>query len=651
MAGNEVVIGIDLGTTNSCMAVVENGNPRVLENADGARTTPSVVNLSFDEKGNKQIEVGQAALRKAILKPSETLIAIKRLIGRKFEDVQKSGITNHVSYKVVGNKDGDACVEVGGKVFHPSEISAMILSYLKENAEQRLGKKVTGAVITVPAYFNDAQRQATKDAGKIAGLDVKRIINEPTAAAFAYGIDKKNTSGTLAVYDLGGGTFDVSILDINDGVFEVKSTNGDTMLGGEDFDNALVEYIILEFLRTHSIDLSKDKQAMQRLKESAKNSKQELSSSPQVEINLPFITIKQDEGPQHLNMTITRAKLVELTRKFIERSTQPCLQAIQDSKVAKEDIKPIILVGGMTRMPAVRDHVKSIFNKSDADICLDVNPDEVVAIGAAIQGAVLSGGMKDDLVLLDVTPLSLGIETEGGILTVLIPRNTTIPTKKSQIFSTAADNQTSVTIAVGQGERPLAKDNKILGRFDLLDIPPAPRGVPQIEVTFDIDVDGIVNVSAQDKGTGKENRIVIKGQGGLSKEEIEQRVAEFEEYKEQDKAAKDLIEKKNTLATSIYSAEKALKDHGEKLGENDRESVRSALEKAKSLQEKDINSSDEIDAVLKNLQESSQKLGEVVYKEAQAQQADIQKNDAGESSDDNNSSESSDTNDSEEVKE
>jgi molecular chaperone DnaK len=547
------VIGIDLGTTNSCVAVMDGGKPRVLENAEGSNTTPSIVAFTDDAERL----VGLPAKRQAVTNPTGTLFAIKRLIGRRFEDPMVEKDKKLVPYKIVKGPNGDAWVEVNGKQYSPQQISAFILQKMKETAEAKLGETVTQAVITVPAYFNDAQRQATKDAGKIAGLEVLRIINEPTAAALAYGLDKKKEAKTIAVYDLGGGTFDISILEIGDGVFEVKSTNGDTFLGGEDFDMKLVTYLADEFKKTSGIDLRNDKLALQRLKEAAEKAKIELSSSAQTEINLPFITADAS-GPKHLTMKLTRAKLESLVEDLIERTKGPCMQALKDAGLKAAEIDEVVLVGGMTRMPKVQQTVKELFGKEPHK---GVNPDEVVAVGAAIQAGVLKGEVKDVL-LLDVTPLSLGIETLGGVFTRLIDRNTTIPTKKSQVFSTAEDGQTAVTIRVSQGEREMAADNKLLGQFDLVGIPPAPRGVPQIEVTFDIDANGIVHVSAKDKATGKEQSIRIQASGGLSDAEIERMIKDAEAHASEDKKKRELVEARNQAEALIHSTEKQLQENG-----------------------------------------------------------------------------------------
>ncbi len=597
------VIGIDLGTTNSCVAVMEGGKPRVLDNSEGANTTPSIV--AFTEDGERL--TGLPAKRQAVTNPLNTLFAIKRLIGRRYEDETVKKDQGLVPYKIVEGPSGDAWIEAAGKKYSPQEISAFILQKMKETAEAKLGETVTQAVITVPAYFNDAQRQATKDAGKIAGLEVLRIINEPTAAALAYGLDKKDASTTIAVYDLGGGTFDISILEIGDGVFEVKSTNGDTFLGGEDFDMALVSYLADEFKKENGIDLRQDKLALQRLKEAAEKAKIELSSSAQTEVNLPFITADQS-GPKHLTMKLTRAKMESLVGHLIDRTKGPCQQAIKDAGLKAADIDEVVLVGGMTRMPRVQEVVKQLFGKEPHK---GVNPDEVVAVGAAIQAGVLKGEVKDVL-LLDVTPLSLGIETLGGVFTRLIDRNTTIPTKKSQVFSTAEDGQSAVTIRVQQGEREMAADNKLLGQFDLIGIPPAPRGVPQIEVTFDIDANGIVHVSAKDKATGKEQSVRIEASGGLTDDEIEKMVKDAEAHASEDKVRRELVETRNQAEAMVHATEKTLEDNKD----NDKvaavkDEVEAAINDTKEAMGKD--DVEAIKTALTNLTQVSMKIGEAVY--------------------------------------
>jgi len=601
------VIGIDLGTTNSCVAVMDGANPKVIENAEGARTTPSMV--AFSKDGERL--VGQPAKRQAVTNPEGTLFAVKRLIGRRYDDPMVSKDKGLVPYKIVNSDNGDAWVQIDSKKYSPSEVSAMILTKMKETAESYLGESVTQAVITVPAYFNDSQRQATKDAGKIAGLEVLRIINEPTAAALAYGLDKKNT-GLIAVYDLGGGTFDVSVLEIGDGVFEVKSTNGDTFLGGEDFDMRLVDYFSDEFKKEQGIDLRKDKLALQRLKEAAEKAKIELSSSTQTEINLPFITADAS-GPKHLTLKLSRSKFEQLVDDLVQKTIDPCKQALKDAGVTAAQIDEVVLVGGMSRMPKVQEIVKQLFGKEPHK---GVNPDEVVAMGAAIQAGVLQGDVKDVL-LLDVTPLSLGIETLGGVFTRLIDRNTTIPTKKSQVFSTAEDSQSAVTIRVFQGEREMAANNKLLGNFDLAGIPPAPRGVPQIEVTFDIDANGIVNVSAKDKGTGKEQVIRIQASGGLSDADIERMVKEAEANAEGDKKRREAVEAKNQAESLIHSTEKSLKDYGDKVTADEKGAIETAITDLKGVL--DGEDADLIKEKTGALAEASMKLGEAMYKQSQAE--------------------------------
>jgi len=599
------VIGIDLGTTNSCVALMEGKDAKVIENTEGARTTPSMV--AFAEDGERL--VGQSAKRQAVTNPGNTLSAIKRLIGRRFDDPITEKDKKLVSYEIVKGENGDAWVEVEDKKYSPSQISGFILQKMKETAESYLGETVTEAVITVPAYFNDSQRQATKDAGKIAGLEVLRIINEPTAAALAYGLEKEAT-GTIAVYDLGGGTFDISILEIGDGVFEVKSTNGDTFLGGEDFDNHIVNFLADEFKKEQGIDLREDKLALQRLKEAAEKAKIELSSTMQTEINQPFISADKS-GPKHLNVKLTRAKLETLVEDLIKRTVEPCKKALKDAGLKAKDIDEVILVGGMTRMPKVIETVKKFFDREPHK---GVNPDEVVAIGAAIQGGVLKGDVKDVL-LLDVTPLSLGIETLGGVFTRLIDRNITIPTRKSQIFSTAEDNQTAVTIRVFQGEREMASDNKPLGQFDLVGIPPSARGMPQIDVTFDIDANGIVNVSAKDKATGKEQRIRIQASGGLSDDDIERMVNEAGEHAEEDKKQRQTVEARNAAEALIHSSEKNLKEYGDKVSDDERQAIEDGIKDLKEALEGD--DAESITAKTGTLTEATMKLGEAMYKAAQ----------------------------------
>ena len=603
------IIGIDLGTTNSCVAIMEGTQAKVLENTEGARTTPSVA--AFTDESEKLI--GQPAKRQAVTNPENTIFAVKRLIGRNFNDPTVKKDIEAAPFKIVNSEKGDAWIEAKGEKYSPSQISAFILQKMKETAEKYLGQAVTKAVITVPAYFNDAQRQATKDAGKIAGLEVLRIINEPTAAALAYGLDKKNGQ-KIAVYDLGGGTFDVSILEIGDGVFEVKSTNGDTFLGGEDFDDAIVNYLIDEFKKDNGIDLRSDKLALQRLKEAAEKAKIELSSAAQTEINLPFITADKT-GPKHVNLKFTRAKLEALVSELVEKTLEPCKTALKDSGFSAAEINEVVLVGGMTRMPKIVETVKNFFGKEPNK---SVNPDEVVAMGAAIQAGVLQGDVKDVL-LLDVTPLSLGIETLGGVSTKLIEKNTTIPTKKSQVFSTAEDNQPAVSIRVLQGEREMAADNKILGNFELVGIPPAARGTPQIEVTFDIDANGIVNVSAKDKGTGKEQKIQIQASGGLSEEEIQKMVKEAEANKEADKKKRDSVDARNQADSLVFSTEKSLKEHGDKISAEEKKAIENGIaDLKKSLEGTDA---EDIKKKTQSLIQVSMKLGEAVYKSQQKPEA------------------------------
>ena len=606
------VIGIDLGTTNSCVAIMDGSQPRVIENSEGARTTPSIVAFTESER-----LVGQPAKRQAVTNPENTIFGVKRLIGRRVNDSDLAKDKKNMPFAVIDGGNGDAWVEARGEKYSPSQISAFILGKMKETAESYLGEEVTQAVITVPAYFNDAQRQATKDAGKIAGLEVLRIINEPTAAALAYGLEKENTH-TIAVYDLGGGTFDVTILEIDDGLFEVKSTNGDTFLGGEDFDMRIVNYLAEEFQKEHGVDLTKDKMALQRLKEAAEKAKIELSSSSQTEINQPFISMSSNGQPLHMVVKLTRAKLESLVSDLITASIKPCKAALKDAGISASEVDEVVLVGGMTRMPKGIEEVTKFFGREPHK---GVNPDEVVAMGAAIQAGVLQGDVKD-VVLLDVTPLSLGIETLGGVFTRLIDRNTTIPTNKSQIFSTAEDNQSAVTIRVFQGEREMAADNKMLGQFNLENIPPAPRGMPQIEVTFDIDANGIVNVSAKDKGTNKEQKITIQASGGLTDEDIEKMVKEAEENAEADKARRELVEARNQAESLVNSTEKSLEEHGDKVDPTTVEAIELAISALKEDLEKDDAAAEKIKAGIQNVAEASMKLGEAIYKASQQEDED-----------------------------
>ncbi len=621
------VIGIDLGTTNSCVAIMEGKAPKVIENSEGIRTTPSIVAYT-----DKEVLVGAPAKRQAVTNPNNTIFAIKRLIGRRYDDPLTAKDQKVVPYKIVKADNGDAWVEAQNKKYSPSQVSAHTLIKMKETAEQYLGEKVTKAVITVPAYFDDAQRQATKDAGKIAGLEVERIINEPTAAALAYGLEK-NEGKTIAVYDLGGGTFDVSILEIGDGVFEVKSTNGDTFLGGEDFDMRLLNFLIDEFKKEQGIDLKNDPLALQRIKEAAEKAKCELSSSQETDINLPYITA-DNTGPKHLNIKLTRAKFEQLVDDLIERTISPCEKAIKDAGLSASEIDEVLLVGGMTRMPKVQAAVKKFFGKEPNK---GVNPDEVVASGAAIQAGVLQGDVKD-LLLLDVTPLSLGLETMGSVMTKIIEKNTTIPTSKSQVFSTADDNQSAVTIRVFQGERQMANDNKLLGQFNLEGIPPAPRGIPQIEVTFDIDANGIVNVSAKDKGTGKEQKITIQASGGLSKEEIEEMVANAEKHAEADKKRRELVEAKNQADTLIYSTEKALSEHGDKIGESEKTQITEKVEELKKLLEDENIDTETLNKKVEEVSKTAMQLGQAMYQaNSGASAADAAAGSAGANESENNS--------------
>jgi len=619
------VIGIDLGTTNSCVAIMDGAQARVIENSEGARTTPSIVAFTENER-----LVGQPAKRQAVTNPENTIFGVKRLVGRRVDDADLAKDKKNMPFTVIDGGNGDAWVEARGEKYSPSQISAFILGKMKETAESYLGEEVSQAVITVPAYFNDAQRQATKDAGKIAGLDVLRIINEPTAAALAYGLDKENTH-TIAVYDLGGGTFDVTILEIDDGLFEVKSTNGDTFLGGEDFDMRIVNYLAEEFKKEHGVDLTKDKMALQRLKEAAEKAKIELSSSSQTEINQPFISMSSNGQPLHMVVKLTRAKLESLVGDLIAASLKPCKAALKDAGLSAGDIDEVVLVGGMTRMPKVVEEVTKFFGREPHK---GVNPDEVVAMGAAIQAGVLQGDVKD-VVLLDVTPLSLGIETLGGVFTRLIDRNTTIPTNKSQIFSTAEDNQSAVTIRVFQGEREMAADNKLLGQFNLEDIPPAPRGMPQIEVTFDIDANGIVSVQARDKGTGKEQKITIQASGGLSDEDIDKMVKDAEAHADEDKKRRELVEARNQAESLIHSTEKSVEEHGSKVDPTTVEAIELAIAALKDDLEKEDIAVDKIRSGIQNVTEAAMKLGEAIYKAGQEEADDEPKaTDAGPGEDD-----------------
>ncbi|MGE3279011.1 MAG: molecular chaperone DnaK [Candidatus Altimarinota bacterium] len=621
------IIGIDLGTTNSCIAFMEGGEPKVIPNVEGERTTPSVVAIR-----DKQRLVGKTAKNQAIVNPQNTIFSAKRFIGRQFDEVTAE--TKNFPFKVAKGSKGEAEIVMDGKEHRPAEISAMVLQKLKADAEAFLGEPVTKAVITVPAYFNDSQRQATKDAGKIAGLEVERIINEPTAAAFAYGLDKKGKEMTVAVYDLGGGTFDVSIIEMGEGVTKVLSTNGDTHLGGDDFDHAVIEWLLQQFKSDNGIDLSGDAMAMQRLKEAAEKAKKELSTTVETDINLPFITADAT-GPKHMNLKLSRAKLEELVNSLIERSVEPCLKALKDSGLKKEEINEVILVGGMTRMPAVQAKVKEIFGKEPSK---NVNPDEVVAIGAAIQGGILQGDVKDVL-LLDVTPLTLSIETMGGVATPMIKRNTTVPTSHSQVFSTAADNQPAVEIHVTQGEREFSSANKSLGKFVLDGIPPAPRGVPQVEVTFDIDANGILNVKAKDKGTGKEQKITIQGSSGLTDEEIEKMKKDAEEHAEEDKKRKELIEVRNKADSAVYQVEKSMKDLGEKLKEEDKQPIQEKLDSLKEVLKNEKAEKEEMEKATEELMQASQKIGEMLYQQQQtagASEEGVEVKEAGEKKEDEN---------------